>query len=210
MTYKSLLCLNGALPEKDFFEKHALPLIAADGAADRLYERGITPHIIIGDLDSIKKIPPHIQCVHREDQNFCDYEKAMSYLAQHNLLPTIVLGINGGDLDHILNNIGIFSLQAFGSLLYAPPLYGTLLYSGDYLLTIPVQTKISIMGLPKAKITTKGLTWDVTEKKFSFPGFGSFSNRMKDDTLSIHIVSGKALFLAHAFFSLERAPSEKA
>lgn len=126
MTYKSILCLSGELPQKDFFEKMQLPVIAADGAANKLHALGITPHIVIGDLDSV--CPSlNVNRLHIHDQSRCDYEKSMEYLEQNGLLPTIILGSSGGDLDHILNNISIFMLNSHGNLLYAPPLYGTIL-----------------------------------------------------------------------------------
>ena len=40
-----------------------------------------------------------------KDQNSSDFQKAMKYLESQNLLPTIILGISGGYIDHILNNI---------------------------------------------------------------------------------------------------------
>jgi thiamine pyrophosphokinase len=107
MTYKSILCLSGELPQKDFFQKMHVPVIAADGAANKLHALGITPHIVIGDLDSVDP-SLKLNSLHIQDQSRCDYEKSMEYLEQMGLLPTIILGSSGGDLDHILNNINIY------------------------------------------------------------------------------------------------------
>jgi thiamine pyrophosphokinase len=111
--------------------------------------------------------------------------------------------MSGGELDHILNNISVFMSHPFGNLLYAPPLYGTLLCKSQNLFTLPIHTKVSIIGLPETKITTQGLEWDLTEQKLYFPGFNSCLNRMKENTLSIQVIEGKALLLAHKFFSLD-------
>ena len=201
MTYKSILCLNGDLPGKDFFSKLDLPIIAADGAANKLYAIGFPPDLVIGDLDSVDS-RLNLNLIHIEDQNRCDYEKSMKYLEIFKLLPTVVVGIAGGELDHVLNNINIFMSYPCGNLLYAPPLYGTTLCESENLLEIPSHTKVSIIGLPEAKITTCGLAWDLTRQKLYFPGFNSCSNRTTKETLSIQIFQGKVLFLAREFFSM--------
>src|SRR3990167_7172544 len=119
-SYRSLLCLNGDLPDKPFFKQCSLPIIAADGAANTLLQKGIEPTLIIGDLDSVsretKSQYPHIKI---EDQNRSDFQKALSYLKEHHLLPTIVLGVNGGYLDHILFNIHVLTQEE--CLFYDPP-----------------------------------------------------------------------------------------
>ncbi len=118
--YQSILCLNGDLPHPDFFN-HQLPIIAADGAINRLAKMGIKPHMVIGDLDSAEpELLEQNPYLHLPSQETCDYQKCLAYLSQQQLLPTIVVGLNGGHLDHILNNINLF--LDTDSLLYAPPI----------------------------------------------------------------------------------------
>jgi thiamine pyrophosphokinase len=204
VTYKSILCLNGDLPPRDFFQKLALPIVAADGAANRLHGLGIVPRVVIGDLDSVV---PHlgVQLMRMEDQNQCDYEKSMTYLAKQGLLPTIVLGMGGGELDHVLNNVNVFMSGPSENIFYAPPVYGRVLNPSKHLLSLPLHTKVSIFGLPETRITTRGLQWDVTEQKLAFPGFVSLSNRVKAKGVILHVLEGQALFLAHGLFSLTRS-----
>lgn len=200
MTYKSILCLSGDLPQKDFFEKMQLPVIAADGAANKLHALGITPSIVIGDLDSVDP-DLNVNRLYIQDQNKCDYEKSMEYLEKEGLLPTIIAGSSGGELDHILNNMSIFMLNSHGNLLYAPPLYGTILSSSQTLITLPIHTKVSMLGLPQARVVTQGLEWDLGGQKLYFPGFNSCLNRSNNDKILIRVLEGEVLFLAHAFFS---------
>jgi thiamine pyrophosphokinase len=202
MTYKSVLCLNGELPQKDFFEKMGLPVIAADGAANQLHALGITPRIVVGDLDSLD---PRLDFdrLHIHDQSRCDYEKSMEYIEKEGLFPTVILGSSGGDLDHILNNMNIFMLNSQGTLLYSPPVYGTILFSPQTVVTLPIHTKISILGLPQARIVTQGLEWDLTGQKLYFPGVNSCLNRSNNDRVFVQVLEGQILFLAHAFFLQE-------
>jgi thiamine pyrophosphokinase len=199
MTYKSILCLNGDLPHRDFFENLQLSIIAADGAANKLAALGIKPHLVIGDLDSVNR-ELDMPYLYVHDQSRCDYEKSMDYLKQEGLLPTIVLGTNGGDLDHILNNISVFMSYPPGNLLYAAPIYGTVLNQSQTLLQIPIDTKVSIIGVPQARVVTKGLEWDLTGQSLSFPGVSSCLNRTIDYEVSLTIKEGQVLVLAHNFF----------
>lgn len=202
MTYKSILCLSGELPHKDFFQQMHVPIIAADGAANKLHALGITPHIVIGDLDSVDP-SLNLNCLHIHDQSRCDYEKSMEYLEQENLLPTIILGSSGGDLDHILNNMSIFMSNYQGNLLYAPPLYGAVFARTQTQVTLPIHTKVSMLGLPQARVVTQGLEWDLTGQKLYFPGFNACLNRSNKTKVQIDVLEGQVLFLAHDFFSQE-------
>lgn len=198
MTYKSILCLNGDLPPRDFFEKQNLPIVAADGAANALVAMGVHPIIVIGDLDSVH---PHLglNLLQVIDQSRCDFEKSMEYLEQNDLLPTIVVGSSGGELDHILNNMSVFMSYPPGNLLYAPPLYGMILNQPQTHLQLPIHTKVSIFALPKARLETQGLEWNLTGETLHFPVLNSSLNRTIAPQITIRILEGQILFLAHDF-----------
>jgi thiamine pyrophosphokinase len=194
--YRSILCLNGDLPEKSFFTSH-LPIIAADGAANSLVEMGVDPHIIIGDLDSVNAAAKEkYKTVYCPDQNFCDYEKALHYMRDNELLPSVVLGINGRNLDHILNNINIFLTS--DCVLYAPPLIGCVVKEKqEKTLTLPLDTKVSLLGMPMATVTTIGLKWELKDSHLSFPGKNSCFNRSIRETIQIKVAKGCVLVLIY-------------
>lgn len=196
-TYKSILCLNGELPDARFFAETNLPVVAADGAANRLHRLGIKPHIIIGDLDSV--LPSLLQdnaFIHLPDQNSNDYEKTMVYLHENNLLPCIVVGINGGYLDHVLNNINIF--MGGNCLLYAPPLKGFVLNEKKRIrLFLPEHTKISLLGIPSAIVSSKGLKWELNNSSLTFPGSNSCYNRTTSKQIEIENHKGEVLVLMY-------------
>ena len=195
--YKSVLCLNGRLPERLFFESLALPVIAADGAANTLYEIGIKPYCIVGDLDSVW---PHLlegnKFIHSPEQNSNDFQKCLRYLESQQLLPSIVVGINGGYLDHILNNINIFINS--DCLLYAPPIQGFVLKIHEKKnLKLPLNTKLSLLGIPNAVVSTKGLKWELDTTTLTFPGFNSCYNRTVAPTIELNNHEGQVLVLVY-------------
>lgn len=194
--YRSILCLNGTLPEADFFQCD-LPVIAADGAANTLMKMGVKPDLVIGDLDGIEpSLLDQVETLYIYDQNFCDYEKALDYLEAKELLPCIIVGMSGGYLDHILNNINIFMRS--NNVLYAPPLYGCTLARGEHKsFDLPLDTKISLMGIPTAEVTTQGLKWDLKGSQLTFPGVSSCFNRSVEDTVQIKVHDGRILILIY-------------
>lgn len=195
--YKSILCLDGHLPEHSFFKRLNLPVIAADGAGNTLYDLGIEPQIIIGDLDSLRtSIRESHAHLHLPDQNSSDFQKCLVFLKENNLLPSIVVGINGGYLDHILNNINIF--METDCLLYAPPILGYVLKEKTrHQFTLPSNSKISVMGIPFATLSSKGLKWDMDHDQLTFPGKTSCFNRTRESLVEFEIHQGAVLVLIY-------------
>lgn len=194
--YKSILCLNGSLPSPAFFQQ-GLPIVAADGAANTLMEMGIKPMMVVGDLDSV--LPHYLTILpsfYHQDQNYCDFQKSLWYLEKEQLLPTIVVGINGGHIDHILNNINLF-LHGH-HLLYAPPLYGFAMQAGESRsLSLPLDTKISLLGIPCAAVSSQGLKWELDHDVLSFPGRTSCFNRTNKEQVTLQVDEGNVLILIY-------------
>jgi len=194
--YRSILCLNGELPAKSFFAR-GLPIIAADGAANTLAAMDIQPDFIIGDLDSAHaSIMDKSICLHDENQETNDYQKSLTYIKQNHLFPSIVVGVSGGYLDHILNNINIFMNS--NCLLYAPPIIGRVLSAQQtYSLSVPVNTKISLIGLPAATLSSSGLKWELDEHLLTFPGNNSCFNRTSKNYIELNVHDGHILMLIY-------------
>jgi thiamine pyrophosphokinase len=195
--FHSVLCLDGSLPDESFFKGIDLPIIAADGAANKLVAIGITPDYVIGDLDSLNQsLLETLNTVHLPDQDFCDYQKSLAYMRDHDLLPTIVCGVNGGALDHIINNINIFLNS--GTILYAPPLFGYVLSENKKMNhTLPLYSKISILGIPSAVVSSSGLRWELDKYAMTFPGKNSCFNEVAASEIHLEVHEGKALVLIY-------------
>lgn len=191
---RSILCLNGKLPNKRFFQAN-LPIVAADGAANLLLKKSILPDVIIGDLDSINLNNFDKSIIfHAQDQNFTDFQKALFYLKKQNLLPSLICGVDGGFIDHILHNIAVIIENK--CMFYAPPVLGIALEKGEYLFKLNFDNKISLFGI-EAKVSTKGLKWELDNYILKFPKKNSLSNRLKSESLEINVKKGKVLLLIY-------------
>lgn len=188
--YNSIICLHGNLPY-EFLKKSKLPIIAADGAANELFAHKIEPKIIIGDLDSVdESVLKNYRYEKIEDQNFCDFEKTLGFINSHaEFSPAIITGINGGFLDHILNNLCIFSNTKF--LYFSQEMLGIVL-ENSIELELPIDTKISIFGAPSAIVCSDGLRWEL-DYRLDFFGHNSFGNRTTIPKISLKVKDGKAL-----------------
>lgn len=193
--YKSILCLNGSLPEKVFFDHFDIPIIAADGAANKLMQMNIEPNIVIGDLDSIKpeylKSLNHIKIL---NQNKSDFEKSIEYIIKNKMSPTVILGLGGGYLDHILHNINLFTQTEFAAFSDSTIIFNI---RNSLDLKLEKNTKISLFGIPRAQISTFGLKWNLSNELLTFPGKNSAFNRVLEEDIKISVYHGSLLCIVY-------------
>lgn len=194
--FKSILCLNGKLPSYESLINLNLPIIAADGAINKLFKMGITANIVIGDLDSVSSDILHkVPYLKEFDQNYSDFQKAYRYITSNNLNPSVICGISGGFLDHILNNINIF-IELKDNVFMDDEIIGFCLRK-KYSLKTQSGTKISIFGIPHCKISTNGLKWELDNELLEFPGKNSSLNRAQKSEITIDITEGCALIIIY-------------
>ncbi|MDR0632053.1 MAG: thiamine diphosphokinase [Holosporaceae bacterium] len=192
--YKSIICLDGDLP-CDLIGKINLPIIAADGAANTLIRNGIEPNFIIGDLDSVDS---DLLCgrshLRIESQNSTDFEKALDYIEEESMTPAIVTGIDGGYIDHVLGNIGIFSRTRCVAVSRDMV---SVIVEKEQNLEVPMNTKISIFGMPQCIVKSKGLRWELDGNELSISGKSSCSNRAVSEQVNLKISSGRAIVFVY-------------
>ena len=194
-----LLVLDGTLPSHTLLRslcKYHSPIVAADGAALQLKEHRIRPDIIVGDLDTIQEHvsdPFFTDCIvaERPDQNDYDGAKALRWLVEERYDTVTILGSGGGMIDHVLNN---FSLIArFGHMLSARLVFddciGYVTGSAIKLRTTPGE-RISLIPLPAATLTTRGLAWDLHDEELMFGRREGASNRATGEEISVQIRNG--------------------
>ena len=81
-------------------------VIAVDGGYSHAERLGITPHVLIGDLDSIERIPDGIEIVKLPaEKDVTDTLAALDYGLSRGFTVFHIYGGLGGRLDHTLANI---------------------------------------------------------------------------------------------------------
>ena len=112
---KCCIFVNGNMKSKKFYKEKVLDyelVISADGASNRLYEIGIIPDFIVGDLDSINKVSydfyklketKFIKFPSKKDKT--DTEIAIDLAKEKGYKDVTLMGFIGNRLDHMLGNI---------------------------------------------------------------------------------------------------------
>ena len=199
---QSILCLNGDMPPKRILSKK-LPIIAADGASIELLRMGVEPTLIIGDFDSTpsNSLLSHIEKIRTPDQNYTDFEKSMAIIADRQLLPCLLCGVSGKELDHFLYNLHVISrLSQQLPLLFhsfsddVMDQYGII--SKQHLQAqLPQDSTISLLPFPSATISTQGLTWNVHAQQLTIEGQASVRNKVADNMVEIEVHEGTVIVM---------------
>ncbi len=170
-SHKSIIFLNGSIPEKILpYINMQVTLLAADGAVHKMKELSIVPSYIIGDGDSVG---PEANCsfIKIEDQSTTDFEKCILFAKEKALLPSLVLGVSGGEIDHILGNAKALLKHGDKSSFYFLDTYmkdnkrgvklGIPLRDEKITLSLKEKSTISLISFNNAYIKTKGLFWEM-------------------------------------------------
>lgn len=113
----------GSFTEKEIEVNDGDYLIAADGGYEHILKLGLTPDIVVGDFDSLKKIPDHQNIVkHPVMKDDTDMMLAVKTGLDRGCRRFDIYGGLGGRLDHTLANMQTISyLSELGSQCF---LYG--------------------------------------------------------------------------------------
>lgn len=196
--FDAVVLLNGDVPDKNtLFRNRNESLIAVDGAANYLYEIGIVPDVIIGDLDSYNNEfeGENIELVHEGSQEINDFEKALLYCEKNEFKEILIFGINGGELDHVLNNFSVVRkfLGLLDMIIFDNGKYGYMLGIGRYNFLAKEDSLVSIIPFFNVKIKTVGLKWELNGESLEFGVREGARNRSLSDNFSIEIEEGNAI-----------------
>ena len=144
-------------------------VVACDSAADA-YRRRFRkwPDVIIGDLDSLSRLPSRVSCpsslVKVLDQDTNDLEKAINYCAMRGWKNPVIVGATGKREDHAIGNI--FRALDYGCEIVTD--YGRFIpVRGKAAFKVKKDAAVSIFAPdPKTRMTSKGLEWPLDEVKF--------------------------------------------
>jgi thiamine pyrophosphokinase len=205
-SHSSIIFLNGTFSKELInLVNTKVPLIAADGSAKKVYELGLTPNFIVGDGDSYKK-KSNENFIEMKTQDFTDFEKCVFFAEKNNLLPSLVLGINGGEFDHILGNALAMLKHSKNFSLYFLDTYeknnnkmgiklGIPLTKEKLKLFLENKTLLSIIPFQDAIVKTKGLKWNLKNKLLHVDDILAIRNENISKNIEIEVKRGKALLI---------------
>jgi thiamine pyrophosphokinase len=191
----AILTLNGGLQdlgvlhllaEKNYYH------LCTDGAYDILKKEDITPHAVIGDMDSIKHKPENCLLISTPDQERNDFEKALEWLIQEGYSTVHIHGFRGGRLDHELVNFSLLYHYStrLDIFLYDGLQLARILRDGEYLFRGKKGDIISLIPLsPIENARLKGTKYPL-ESVNLMPGSRGLSNRFVEPEVSLRFSRG--------------------
>ena len=152
--------------------KTAELIICCDGATDKLVARGMSPHVIIGDLDSVSSEVRELYAsvmIHSDDQESNDLTKAVHYCIEKGYPSVSILGATGLREDHTLGNISLMMeyfprievqmISDYGLFFLAQSGEKVQSYNGE---------KISLFSIDnRVRVTSTGLKYPLNDLQLS-------------------------------------------
>jgi thiamine pyrophosphokinase len=179
-------------------------IICADGGTRHALAMGLTPHILIGDMDSL---PSNFQLstfdgeviLFPKDKNETDLELAINHAITLNPNEIIIVAALGGRIDQTLANIALLSnfqlatcdlkltdgLEEISLCKDQLEVKGR---SGDLISLIPYQGNVE-------GVVTENLKWKLSNETLYFDKTRGISNEMTYDVANISITKGLLLIV---------------
>jgi len=187
ITEKLLILANGDFPKTQKaldLLKSNYSLICCDGAANKCYNAGYEPDVIIGDIDSLHNKLKEIfndRIIEIKEQNSNDLSKALNWANENDVRSVIIMGIDGGDDDHYLGNIFLLLENSYNFEIKIITNNGEFNIINSGTLSSNLNQKISIFCLDKkAKISSQGLKYELNNYSFSTLYGGTLNESLGD------------------------------
>ena len=170
-------------------------VVAADSGADRALALGITPDVVVGDLDSLSgaaraRIPAD-RLLEDAIGDRTDLEKAVAFAIDRGATAIEIACAGGGRADHALGNLSVLrTFRGRAQIALIDDLFATRLVGDTERIDAAPGTVISLVALGAcAGVTTSGLRWDLSDATLTFGTLG-IHNEVAKAPASIRVASG--------------------
>jgi len=197
-----VILANGAFPiSKISLDqlKSAGTVICTDGSANNLSNLGLTPHVIIGDMDSIdSKYEFKGLKIHDNNTENSDLEKALNWVIMSNISDISVLGSTGLREDMTLANLHIlFHYYDKISIKIITDHFTVTCHKGEQLFDSFHGENVSLFAQKlNSIVTTKSLKYQLKDSSISPPQKG-ISNQSTGSTFSVECSDPILVFRGH-------------
>lgn len=171
-------------------------IICADSGYDHAKRFGITPNVVIGDMDSTQFsdiLEEKILYPVRKD--FTDSELCIMYAEEKGFESTLLFGMTGTRMDHTLANLLMLKrlknariIDANNEIYYVEGEFSIKGKVGDIISIIPISE--DLLG-----VTTKGLDYSLKDAQVKYGKSLGVSNVMVDTECVIKIEKGAAFII---------------
>jgi len=198
-TEKGLVVGNRPLSSKVIeLAKNSL-VVAADAGADRLLKFNIVPDWIIGDLDSVsEKTITKLEdwTITNKDIQKTDLEKAVDYAFAKGVKDVVIVGWEGGRIDHTLATLGM----AFDPRIkLIDDKFTVYCVDREKRIKGKENTLFSLIAMPEARVSVNGARWNLEHEKLKLGGRGIHNEIGPSGEVTIECHSGNLLLIEGDF-----------
>ncbi|MGH7681751.1 MAG: thiamine diphosphokinase [Candidatus Eiseniibacteriota bacterium] len=202
----ALILANGIPPSRETLQAvlgRASLFVCADGGANTARQYGLTPHAIVGDLDSTSsETLAHfaaVPLVRDNDPEQTDAEKALEWVLQRGPFDRVTLmGATMGRLDHVLGHVSLLRrfLGRTRVVLEDDHVKATL-EEGTAEIEEPVGTIVSFfaVGTPVEGLMTENLRYPLRDCRLELGVQDSLSNVVERSPAWVRMSSGEILLV---------------
>ncbi len=201
---RALIVGNGEKPSSALWNELMVDqpiVLCADGGANWVWQCGVVPHAVVGDLDSIApsvraQIPVERLVQVDADNTGSDVQKVLRYATDMGVQAATLVGFTGGRSDHWLWNLSMLKAFAASIALRVIDDYCEMrLVSGTLRLRAAVGQKISLtpLGGPAEEIETRGLRFALRGESLELGVRDGISNEVVDNPVEIRVGRGDLL-----------------
>lgn len=208
---RTIIFANGVLTDPDALKNQLRPtdrLICADGGTQHVLALGLTPHVVIGDLDST---PPELVARLRAqgviiqpypaDKDFTDLELALEFAWAEQPHEIVLVTALGGRLDQMLANILLLTQPAYAEIpiTLLDGLQRAMILRANQSLTLDgsIGDTLSLIPLTPTVtgVTIEQVKWPLTDVTLSFGSSFTISNQFVESQAKVSLQSGMVLLV---------------
>ena len=183
-------------------------ILAADAAADLLFSMGISPDVVIGDMDSISEqsLRSAKEQVRIPDQDTTDCDKLLARAAEEGHKSITLAGVEGDLPDHVLAILhSSASSKLEVKLAYRRGIGSIVKPHREVIFKTQPGRRASLLALePCHGVHFEGVAWSLRNAKLSIEEGTSISNRTEGEEVRVSIGQGAALLFVE--FPVQEMP----
>lgn len=197
---RCVIMAGGPISDYSFYKPQKADfVICADSGYRHADHMQITPHVLLGDFDSIKEIPEEIERItYPAEKDETDLQIAISHALRMGYREIYIIGAFGGRCDHFLGNIGLlyWAKQKGASVLMEDAATSVRLVSDS--LTLPAKKNCYLSLIPffgDANVSVSGVKYSLQNHKMQMGDTLGISNEFTDSIAEINVHRGLILVL---------------
>ena len=202
----AVILANGFPPSRETLARalaRSSLFVCSDGGANIARDLGVTPHAIVGDLDSVTtETLAHfhdVPVVRDQDTERTDTEKALEWVLAQGIFEVVtLLGASAGRLDHVMGHVSLLRrYQQRTQLIMEDDVERAWLASGTAAIEERPGTVVSFFAVGGAAegVTTDNLQYRLRDSRLEMGIQDSVSNVVVANPASIRIARGELLVI---------------